>query len=193
MKKNQLRRMTMTALLAALVVLLGVTPIGFVNVGVIYITFLCVPVLVGALALGPRCGLILGLCMGGVSLYTGLRAPSALVAPILQDSLLWVILMCFVPRLCTPLVACGVHRALRKANGKVRTAVAAAAGSLTNTVLYLGMMLLLYRLIGLDNPTLLTTVGTVALTAGLPEAAAAALIATPVVGALARAGLIEKK
>ena len=111
----------------------------------------------------------------------------------MQDSLLWVILMCFVPRLCTPLVACGVHRALRKANGKVRTAVAAAAGSLTNTVLYLGMMLLLYRLIGLDNPTLLTTVGTVALTAGLPEAAAAALIATPVLGALARAGLIEKK
>ena len=34
---------------------------------------------------------------------------------------------------------------------------------------------------------------TVALTAGLPEAAAAALIATPVLGALARAGLIEKK
>lgn len=192
MNSQKLRTMTITSLLAALVVLLGLTPLGFINVGVVYITFLCVPVIVGALAMGLKCGLILGVCMGSVSFYTALRAPSALVSPIMQDSLVWVILMCYVPRLLVPLCACGVQRIFARVGRKAALPVAAAAGSLTNTALYLGMMILFYGLIGLDNPALLTTVGTIVLTAGLPEAAAAALISTPIILALGKAGLIRK-
>ena len=192
MKNQKLRFTTITSLLAALVLLLGLTPLGFINVGVVYITFLCVPVLVGALAMGPKCGLILGLCMGTVSLYTALRAPSALVTPIMQDNLLWVVAMCYLPRVLVPLVACGLQKVLQKIHSKAALIVAAAAGSLTNTVFYLGLMVFFYQLIGLENPALLTTVGTLVLTAGLPEAAAAALISTPIVLALRKAGLIPK-
>lgn len=190
--KMKMQFMTVTALLAALVVLLGVTPVGFINVGVIYITFLCVPVIVGALAMGMKCGLILGACMGFVSFYTALHAPSALVAPILQNGLIYVIIMCFVPRLLVPLVTCCVKNLLKKVNCKGRLFAAAAAGSLTNTVLYLGLMILFYRLIGIENSALLTTVGTIVLTAGLPEAAAAALISTPIILALRKARLIHE-
>jgi len=59
-------------------------------------------------------------------------------------------------------------------------------------VFYLGLMLAFYWLLGIDNPALLGTIGTITLTAGLPEAAAAAIIATPVMAALMRAGLIKK-
>lgn len=192
MRKQKLRFMTITSLLAALVVLLGLTPIGFINVGVVYITFLCIPVIVGALALGPKCGMILGICMGSVSFYTALRAPSALVAPILQDHVIWVVLMCYVPRLLVPLCACAVRKLFSRKPGKTVLAVAAAAASLTNTLVYLGFMVLFYRLIGLENPALLTTVGTIVLTAGLPEAATAALISMPIIVALQKAGLIRK-
>ena len=65
-------------------------------------------------------------------------------------------------------------------------------GSLTNTVFYLGLMLLFYVWVGLENPTLLRTVGIVALTAGLPEAAAAAIITAPVLMALKKAGLLKR-
>lgn len=192
MNRKKLTRMLTCALLMALIVLLGVTPIGFINFGVIYITFLCIPVVIGAMTLGLGSGLILGFCMGCVSLYTGLRAPSALVAPILQKHIVYVVLMCFAPRMLVPLVSCAVQRAMDK-RGKKRlaTALGAAAGSLTNTALYLGMMLAFYRLLGIENAALLTTLGVIVLTAGLPEAAVAALISTPVIGALEKAGLLR--
>lgn len=190
--RTKLTRMVTTALLMALIVLLGLTPLGFINVGVIYITFLCVPVIIGALAMGQKTGLILGFTMGCVSLYTGLRAPSALVAPILQKNMIWLILLCFVPRLLVPLAALGMKKLLQGKMEKVSLPAAAAAGSLTNTILYLGMLLLFYVLLGIENPTLLATLGTITLTAGLPEAAAAALVSTPILIALKKAGLIRR-
>lgn len=190
--RSKLTRMVTTALLIALIVLLGLTPLGFINVGVVYITFLCVPVIIGTLAMGPRTGMILGFCMGCVSLYTGLRAPSALVAPILQSSILWVIALCYIPRLLVPLVTAVASKFLRGKLEKISLPAAAALGSLTNTVFYLGLMLVMYGLIGIENPTLLATIGTITLTAGLPEAAAAAVVSTPILIALKKAGLIKR-
>jgi len=189
--KKKLQFMTITSLLAALVVLLGVTPIGFINVGVIYITFLCVPVIVGALAMGLKCGLILGACMGLVSFYTALRAPSALVAPIMQSGVVYACILSLAPRFLVPLVTYGVKVLCEKWAGKIALPLAAALGSLTNTAAYLGLMVIFYRLMGIENPALLTTVGTIVLTAGLPEAGAAALIATPIVVALRKAKLVK--
>lgn len=190
--RNQLVRMASTALLMALIILFGLTSIGFINVGVVYITFLCIPVLIGTLALGLRAGLVLAICMGSVSLYTGLRAPSALVAPILEKNLLWVIILCYVPRLLVPLVADTVNRLVKNKGEKLANPLAAGLGSLTNTVFYLGFLILFYWMLGIENPTLLATVGTITLTAGLPEAAAAAIISAPVLMALKKARLIRK-
>jgi len=190
--RKKLVQMVTTALLMALILLFGLTPIGFINVGVVYITFLCIPVLIGTLALGLKTGLILGICMGSVSLFTGLRAPSALVAPILQKNILWVIILCYVPRLLVPMAAHGIRRLMAKENEKISIPLAAGVGSLVNTIFYLGFMIVFYWLLGIENPTLLTTIGTITLTAGLPEAAAAALISTPILIALSKAGLIKK-
>ena len=66
----------------------------------------------------------------------------------------------------------------------VAAAIAAACGSLTNTVLYLGLMLLFYILCGIDNTQVLTTIGIVAGGAGPLEALAAAIIAPPILTAL---------
>ena len=190
--RTKLTRMVTAALLMALIVLLGLTPLGFINVGVVYITLLCVPVIIGTLAMGAKTGLILGFCMGSVSLYTGLRAPSALTAPILQSGLIYLIILCYAPRLLVPLVTAGVRKAMNRRNEKLALSAAAALGSLTNTVFYLGLILVLYIMIGLENPTLLATIGTVTLTAGLPEAVAAALISTPILIALKKAGLVKR-
>ena len=190
--KKNLMRLTTTALLLALIVLFGLTPLGFINVGVVYITFLCIPVIIGTLAMGMKQGVLLGVGMGAVSFYTALRAPSALVSPILQNSVAWVIILCFLPRLLVPLVTAGIHRCLKEKNEKLSYAAAAALGSLTNTVLYLGLLLVFYPLLGLENPGLLGTIATIALTAGLPEAAAAAVISAPILIALKKAGLLKR-
>ena len=47
----------------ALVVLLGLTPLGLIPLGFINVTILHIPVIIGALALGLKGGLILGLAV----------------------------------------------------------------------------------------------------------------------------------
>lgn len=84
------------------------------------------------------------------------------------------------------LICGGVFALLQKKRRHVAVAVAAACGSLTNTVLYLGLMLLFYILCGIDNATVLTTIAAVAGGAGPAEAIAAAVICPPIVAAISK-------
>ncbi len=65
-------------------------------------------------------------------------------------------------------------------------AVAAVCGSMTNTILYLGLMLLFYVLCGIDSTKVLTLIGGTALLAGSMEAVVAAVLCTPILSALRR-------
>ena len=62
--------------------------------------------------------------------------------------------------------------------------LAAVVGSVTNTVFYLGTMLLIYAILGIDNTYLLSLIGGIALVAGGCEAVVAAILATPIMKAL---------
>lgn len=182
-----------TALLAALIIIFAFTPIGFINVGVVYITFLCIPVLIGTFAIGRNAGLILSVCMGGMSLLTALTKPSALVAPILAQNAVWVIFLCLIPRLLVPLVADGIYLLMKKRNERAAVPMASVFGSLTNTVFFLGFLLAFYYLLGIEEPTLLATIGTISLTAGIPEAITAGLVCTPILIALRKGGQVVRK
>ena len=72
-----------------------------------------------------------------------------------------------------------VYKLLGKLKQPLAMGIAAACGSLTNTVLYLGLMLLFYILCGIDNTKVLTTIAAVAGGAGPLEALAAAIITPP--------------
>ncbi len=267
-RKQNLVTFTTLSVLAALIILLGLTPLGLIPLGFIYVTILCVPVIVGTLYLGGENGVILGLCFGLVSLYTAITKPSGLVAPLVQASPLLVALMCIVPRLCVPLVAWYVYRWLERKSedqsadsaalvfgtllaaltgliivvmlflsGALKlpedgetfgfvweknqimllvgcmvllaaligalvasflssnafkntiaahapAAVAAVCGSLTNTVLYLGSMLLFYVMCGIDAAGVLALIGGTGLIAGLSEAVVAAILVPPIVTAV---------
>lgn len=53
-------KMVLLAILAAIMLILAFTPLGYLKVGVIEISFMMVPAAVGAIVLGPLAGLILG-------------------------------------------------------------------------------------------------------------------------------------
>jgi len=57
-------------------------------------------------------------------------------------------------------------------------------GSLTNTVFFLGLMLLFYVLLGLDSAAVLGVIGGTGLIAGSLEAVANAVVSTAVLTAL---------
>lgn len=64
--------------------------------------------------------------------------------------------------------------------------ISAVAGSLTNTVFYLGLMLLFYHLAGLDTAAVVGLITGTGIIAGGTEAIAAAVLTTPVICALKR-------
>ena len=192
MKKANLtpstRTMTQMALFVALIILLGLTPIGMIPLGFIYISLLGIPVVIGTLLLGLPCGLGLGFCFGLVSAMKAFGlfgSPSTLVATLMASSPVLAMIMTFLPRLLVPVTTSVCFHALSK---RIKTrravAVAAVAGSLTNTIFYLGLMLLFYCLMGIDSKSVLALIGGTGLIAGTLEAIVNAVISAPVLDVL---------
>ena len=185
--RKKLYNMVLLALFAGLIFLMGQTPLGLIPLGFCNVTLLVIPVAVGTIYMGWKNGLILGAAFAATSLLSALTKPSALVATLMGASPALMAVMTILPRLCIPLVIWGVYKLLSrlpKMKSALAAAIASACGSLTNTVLYLGLMLLFYILCGIDNTKVLTTIAAVAGGAGPLEALAAAIIAPPILTAL---------
>lgn len=184
--RKNLINLVLLGLLAGLIFLMGQTPLGLIPLGFCNVTLLVIPVAVGTIYMGWKNGLVLGAAFAATSLLSALTKPSALVATLMGASPLLAIVMTVLPRLCIPLAIWGVYKLLGKIKQPLAAAIAAACGSLTNTVLYLGLMLLFYILCGIDNTKVLTTIAAVAGGAGPLEAIAAAIITPPIVTALCK-------
>ncbi len=182
--RKKLMNLVLLGLLAGLIFLMGQTPLGLIPLGFCNVTLLVIPVAVGTIYMGWKNGLVLGAAFAATSLLSALTKPSALVGTLMGASPLLTIVMTILPRLCIPLVIAGVYHLLGKLKQPLDTAIAAACGSLTNTILYLGMMLAFYMLCGIDSTQVLTTIGIVAGGAGPLEAIAAAVITPPILTAL---------
>ena len=138
---NKVRQITHLAILTAIIFLLAFTPLGYLRVGPVSITFLVIPVVIGGMTLGPVRGGFLGAVFGATSFaqcFMGDPFGAALVAL----SPLATAVACFVPRILIGVVAGVLFPALLKVSRShvlafVGTAV---AGTLTNTILFVGMV-----------------------------------------------------
>ena len=183
------KQLVLTALFIALILLFGLTPIGMIPLGFINISLLGVPVVIGTLVLGLKTGLLLGFCFGTVSALSAFGiygTPSALAAALVAASPVLAALMCYVPRFLIPVFTFGVYKMVSRGESEKKAAVTAAAacGSLTNTVFYLGLMLLFYVMMGINSDKVLSLIGGTGLIAGSVEAVVNAVISTAVVAAL---------
>ena len=138
---SKVRETALTAVLAAIVLLMAFTPLGYLRVGPVSITFLVIPVVIGGMTLGPVRGGFLGAIFGATSFaqcFMGdpFGAALAALSPVATA------VACFVPRILIGVVAGALFPALLKVSRShvlafVGTAV---AGTLTNTILFVGMV-----------------------------------------------------
>jgi len=178
---NKTLRFTVTAMLAALTFVLGMTPIGLIPIPPANVTIMHIPVIIGALVCGKWTGVFLGFVFGLTSTIRAFTAPSALVSPLMGVSPILVIIMSMFSRLMIPLVAVLVHDLIAKKSSKIALPAAAACGTLTNTILYLGLMLVFYVLCGIDSAAVLSVIAGVGALNGSCEALAAVILCTPIV------------
>jgi len=182
-------RLTRLALFVALTLLLGLTPLGLIRIGPLNLTLLFLPVVAGTLSLGLLEGLVLGFCFGAISAASAFGAsPSVLASMTVSASPFWALVMCFAPRLLIPIDVYFAHRALK--SRRFALPIAAAAGTLTNTVFYLGTMLLIFAGAGLDTGRVLAVIFGLGGVGALCETLLCALVVPPIVLALRK---VDKK
>jgi uncharacterized membrane protein len=169
------RKVVIAGIMGAISIFLGATHLGFIPwLAGAALTFMHVPVIVGAILEGPWVGVGIGFIFGAFSLLQGAIAPTG-------PSDVWFTnpLISILPRLFIGPVAWLVYRALKGVNEVSALAVAGIAGSLTNTVLVLGAL-------GLFRFLPWALIGTIAVTNGVPEAVVAAVFTVAVVVAWKR-------
>lgn len=150
-RKKDTRWLAMMALFIAIQLFLNVTGIGLIPLPVIKGTTLHIPVILGAIVLGPMAGGILGGVFGLCSIWNNTATPALLsfaLSPFMAEDIvgalksLWIALGC---RILIGVVAGWLWIALKKKNlgDFIALPVVGAAGALTNTVLVMGSIALL--------------------------------------------------
>ena len=180
-KKHDTRWMVSVALMAAIVIVLANTPLGMIQLPIIKATTVHIPVILGAILLGPGAGAILGAVFGICSLVSNTMAPTLLsfaFSPFL--STIWISVGC---RILIG-VAAGwlwVLFTKIKLNQFIALPIVGFVGSMVNTVTVMGSIYFLFaQQYAEAKEVALTAVfglvmGTVT-ASGIPEAIAAAIL-----------------
>lgn len=180
-------RLAQLAILIGLEAIMTFLPIGFIMVPPVSITLLHIPVIVGAVLLGPLSGGILGGAFGVFSLIRasfGATSPIDMAfSPFLSGAPVQSIILSIVPRILLGLIAAWLFILFKKLtkNEVVSILLTAILATASHTVMVLGLLWLLFNSIALEGGVTLTVVfGTVITLNGLLEMAAAAVLATAI-------------
>ena len=189
-KKSDIRWMVSVALMSAIIVVLANTPLGMIQLPIIKATTVHIPVIIGAILLGPKAGAILGFVFGVCSLISNTMAPTLLsfaFSPFMSTTgilgaikAIWISVGC---RVLIGVVAGWLWMFFKKIrwNQIVSLAITGFVGSMVNTVTVMGSIYLLFAKQYAEAKDVAVTavwglvMGTVT-ASGIPEAIAAAII-----------------
>ena len=189
-QRHDTRWMVSVALMAAIVIVLANTPLGMIQLPIIKATTVHIPVIIGAVLLGPSAGAILGAVFGICSLISNTMAPTLLsfaFSPFMSTSgipgalkAIWVSVGC---RILIG-VAAGwlwILFARLKVNQIIALPIVGFVGSMVNTITVMGSIYLLFAQQYAEAKEVAVTavwglvMGTVT-ASGIPEAIAAAIL-----------------
>lgn len=189
-KKRDTRWMVCVALMAAIVIVLANTPLGMIQLPVIKATTVHIPVILGAVLLGPLAGGILGGVFGICSLISNTMAPTLLsfaFSPFMSTTglpgvlkALWISVGC---RILIGVVSGWLWKLFEKVhlNQTIALPITGFVGAMVNTVTVMGSIYLLFAQQYAQAQNVGTTavwgliMGTIT-ASGIPEAIASAVL-----------------
>ena len=197
-KTMDTRYMATLAMLCGLLLVMGMTGIGFIPLPVIKATTMHIPVILGAVLLGPKAGAVLGAVFGLCSIWANTTTPGLLsfaFSPFMSTEgligvfkSLWISLGC---RILFGTLSGWLWWIFRKILKKEYAALplTAAVATLCHTILVMGSiyMLLAQQYAAAKNVAISAVFGLVMGTvtaSGIPEAIAAAILVTVIGKAL---------
>ena len=138
-------RLAILGLFTALIILMAFTPLGYLRTFGAEITFIVIPVALGAVLLGPTGGAILGGVFGLTS-FIQCFGLSQFGAALLAFNPFFAAITCIIPRILVGWVAGLIFKALNKDEKHELIACGAAclAAPLLNTILFTGSLILFF-------------------------------------------------
>ena len=187
-------RLARMALLVAIIILLTFTPLGYITLPFIAATTIPMPVIIGAVMMGPMAGLALGIAFGLSALCKVLMMPGAdpVATAILSYNFFLYAVIAIVPRglmgWLSGLLFAGLNKTLPNQR-LISYGITGFVGSMLNTIFYLGSLWLMAsgivaEVYSMDISGVGAMVMTVAATAGIPEAIVSCVIVAAVCRAL---------
>lgn len=206
-RKPDIRRMATLAMFCGILLVMGMTGLGFIPLPVIKATTMHIPVILGAILLGPTAGALLGLVFGLCSIWANTTAPGLLsfaFSPFMTTEgfigivkSLWIALGC---RILLGVIAGWLWKLLKKAklNDLLALPITSAVATICHTALVMGSIyvLLAQQYAEAKNVAFSAVFGLVMGTvtaSGIPEAIAAAVLVTAIGAALLRLNDRRKK
>ena len=187
-------RLARMALLVAIIILLTFTPLCYITLPFIAATTIQMPVIIGAMMMGPMAGLALGIAFGLSALCKVLMMPGAdpVATAILSYNFFLYAVIAIVPRglmgWLSGLLFAGLNKTLPNQR-LISYGITGFVGSMLNTIFYLGSLWLMAsgivaEVYSMDISGVGAMVMTVAATAGIPEAIVSCMIVAAVCRAL---------
>ena len=194
-QREKTRSMVEMALFTAIIVVLALTPLGYIPLGFMNATTIHIPVIIAGIVLGWKKGAFCGLVFGFTSFlnatFRSASVLSFLFTPFKPFGNGWSLVIAFIPRILIGVVACFVFKTLFNATKKKSISMffAGLAGSMTNTILVMGMAYLCFakpyaEATAIPVEGVLKAVCGVMVMNGIPEAVIAGVIASAVCAAL---------
>ena len=146
-KKFNTSQLVLLGLMTAILLLMAYTPLGYLNIGPLAITFNVIPVAVAAITLGPVGGAIVGSVFGLTSFLQciGVGGTSAMGAVLFGINPVLAFIQRFVPRMIDGLLLGYIFRGMRKvSNTPTACFVTGFCSAFLNTALFMSLLVLLF-------------------------------------------------
>ena len=147
MAKNQtkLTRLVLLGLLTAILFVMSYTPLGYLKIFGIEITFNVIPVAIAAIALGTPGGATVGAVFGLTSFLQCVQGTSPFGATLLSINPVFTAVLCFLPRILAGLVSGAVHKPLSAKLGKKTPCfIRGFLSAFLNTLFFMTVLIVLF-------------------------------------------------
>ena len=138
------RQLTLLGLLCGILIMMSVTPLGYLRIGMLSITLNMIPVAVAVVAMGPVGGVVTGLVFGLTSFASAATGGSHMGMAMFSISPWLTFVQSVLPRLAMGVCTAILYGIVNRFNRKAAAYAAGFGAAFFNTVFYMTSLVVLF-------------------------------------------------
>ena len=135
--------LTENAMLSAIILLMAFTPLGYLQLGPVKMTFIMIPVAVGSMTLGEKTGAFLGLVFG-ITSFIQCFGLDAFGTTLLSINPIFTFIMCIVPRVLMGYLCAVIYKMVARKKRKLAYIIGALSAPVLNTTFFMTLLILFF-------------------------------------------------